>query len=68
MLGSDIGKTFIPPINLIGRALQRIADEMHTANQLRWLEIRSTAEGFAYSDGGILIQVGRKVGAEDDRG
>ncbi|AEV52033.1 hypothetical protein [Rhodococcus phage REQ1] len=40
---------------------------MHTANQLKWLEMRSSEKGFAYSDGELLTQVGRKVGTKSDQ-
>ena len=56
------------PLAKIGNALADIAREQRTANQLKWLEIRSTEKGFAYSDGDLLIQVGRKVGVREQRG
>ena len=67
MLGSNIGEQFATPVAMIANALAEIARQMHTANQLKWLEIRRSEKGFAYSDGDLLIQVGRKVGTKDEQ-
>lgn len=69
MIGGNIAGQFVQPIHEIARSLGRIAAEMHTANQLKWLSMRATPKGFASSDGPLLVQVGRKVGAtQDERG
>lgn len=71
MLGSNIGEQFVAPVKMIGNALARIAHELHTANQLKWLEIRQQkgTGAFAAADTDVIIQVGRRIGATtDERG